>query len=192
MLLSLWDLSSPVRNGTQALAVKVQSPNHWITREFPFMSFSFTVHIFSFLFFFLIFTMSCWFLPYRTTRSSLLKTISPSILGFLCSYKYLFTFPLSTGVPLPSSLCFVSVPPETIQSWVLDQRAPRALARAGLPATAVFPRWARRPREQTPGLGRKGSRQDQTQQASSETASKGWAKGHCFPASTYPWFRSTW
>ena len=32
---SLWDLSFPSRDQTQAPAVKVQSPNHWTTREFP-------------------------------------------------------------------------------------------------------------------------------------------------------------
>ena len=34
MLCGLWDLSSPTRDQTQALAVKVPSPNHWTTREF--------------------------------------------------------------------------------------------------------------------------------------------------------------
>ena len=32
---SLWDLSSPTRDQTQALAVKARSPNHWTAREFP-------------------------------------------------------------------------------------------------------------------------------------------------------------
>ena len=32
---SLWDLSSPIRDQTQALAVKVRSPNHWTAREVP-------------------------------------------------------------------------------------------------------------------------------------------------------------
>ena len=31
----LQDLSSPTRNWTQAMAVKVPSPNHWTAREFP-------------------------------------------------------------------------------------------------------------------------------------------------------------
>ena len=31
----LWDLSSPARERTLALAVKAPSPNHWTTREFP-------------------------------------------------------------------------------------------------------------------------------------------------------------
>ena len=31
----LWDLSSLTRNGTGALTVKVQSPNHWTARESP-------------------------------------------------------------------------------------------------------------------------------------------------------------
>ena len=31
----LRDLSSPTRDRTQALAVKVASPNHWTAREFP-------------------------------------------------------------------------------------------------------------------------------------------------------------
>ena len=31
----LWDLSSPTRDWTQALAVRARSPNHWTTREFP-------------------------------------------------------------------------------------------------------------------------------------------------------------
>ena len=33
-LCSLWDLSSPTRDWTQATAVKVLSPNHWIARGF--------------------------------------------------------------------------------------------------------------------------------------------------------------
>ena len=32
---SLWDLSSPTRDWTQAMEVKVPSPNHWTVREFP-------------------------------------------------------------------------------------------------------------------------------------------------------------
>ena len=35
MLHSLQDISFPNRDQTQPLAVKVQSPNHWTTREFP-------------------------------------------------------------------------------------------------------------------------------------------------------------
>ena len=35
----LWDLSSPTRDQTRAPAVKVLSPNHWTTREFPSISF---------------------------------------------------------------------------------------------------------------------------------------------------------
>ena len=35
MLWSLWDLSSPTRDLTQAQAIEVWSPNHWPTREFP-------------------------------------------------------------------------------------------------------------------------------------------------------------
>ena len=31
----MWDLSSPVRDGTWALAVRVPSPNHWTGRQFP-------------------------------------------------------------------------------------------------------------------------------------------------------------
>ena len=31
----LWGLSSPTRDWTLALAVKVLSPNHWTSREFP-------------------------------------------------------------------------------------------------------------------------------------------------------------
>ena len=31
----LWDLSSLTRDQTWSLAVRVPSPNHWITREFP-------------------------------------------------------------------------------------------------------------------------------------------------------------
>ena len=34
-LCSLQDLSSPTRDWTRALAVKVPSPNHWTAREFP-------------------------------------------------------------------------------------------------------------------------------------------------------------
>ena len=33
-LLSLWDLSSPIRDRTQTLAVKVRSASHWLIREF--------------------------------------------------------------------------------------------------------------------------------------------------------------
>ena len=32
---SLWDFSSPTRIEPGPSAVKVQSPNHWTTREFP-------------------------------------------------------------------------------------------------------------------------------------------------------------
>ena len=32
---SLWDLNSPTRDWTQALAVKALSSDHWTTREFP-------------------------------------------------------------------------------------------------------------------------------------------------------------
>ena len=35
MRCSLQDLSSPARDQTWALAVKVVSPNHWTTTEFP-------------------------------------------------------------------------------------------------------------------------------------------------------------
>ena len=38
MLLSLWDLSSPTRDWTQALAVEALSPNHWTTRAFPLIT----------------------------------------------------------------------------------------------------------------------------------------------------------
>ena len=38
---SLWDLSSPTRDQTQAPAVKALSPNHRTTREFPALCFSF-------------------------------------------------------------------------------------------------------------------------------------------------------
>ena len=31
----LWDLSSPTRDQTQALAVKAWNSNHWTAREFP-------------------------------------------------------------------------------------------------------------------------------------------------------------
>ena len=31
----LWDLSSPTRDRTRALALKALSPNHWTDREFP-------------------------------------------------------------------------------------------------------------------------------------------------------------
>ena len=33
MLRGLWDLSSPTRDRTRALAVKAQSPNHWTARN---------------------------------------------------------------------------------------------------------------------------------------------------------------
>ena len=39
MLCSLWDLSSPTRDLTQAQAMEVRSPNHWTPREFPCRSF---------------------------------------------------------------------------------------------------------------------------------------------------------
>ena len=32
---SLWDRSSPTRDWTQPLVVKVLTPNHWTSREFP-------------------------------------------------------------------------------------------------------------------------------------------------------------
>ena len=35
MLHNLWDLSSLTRDGTWTPAVKVPSPNHWTTRDFP-------------------------------------------------------------------------------------------------------------------------------------------------------------
>ena len=35
MLHGLWDLSSPARDHTWALAVKAPGPNHWTAREFP-------------------------------------------------------------------------------------------------------------------------------------------------------------
>lgn len=35
MLHSLWDLSSPIRDQTSVLAVKVPSLNLWTTMEFP-------------------------------------------------------------------------------------------------------------------------------------------------------------
>ena len=38
-LLGSWDLSFPNGDRTRTPAVKVQSPNHWITREFPRMMF---------------------------------------------------------------------------------------------------------------------------------------------------------
>ena len=38
LLHGLWDLSSPTKDGT--LAVKVQSPNHWTTRDSPVFSLS--------------------------------------------------------------------------------------------------------------------------------------------------------
>ena len=36
---SLWDLSPLIRDWTWAMVVKVQSPNHWTTREFPMIVF---------------------------------------------------------------------------------------------------------------------------------------------------------
>ena len=38
----LWDLCSQTRDWTPALAVKLQSPNHWIAREFPLCFFFYT------------------------------------------------------------------------------------------------------------------------------------------------------
>ena len=38
---SLWDLSSLTRDQAQAPAKKASSPNHWTTREFPALCFSF-------------------------------------------------------------------------------------------------------------------------------------------------------
>ena len=39
VLCGLWDLSSPTRYRTWALAVKVPSPNHWTARKFPLFLF---------------------------------------------------------------------------------------------------------------------------------------------------------
>ena len=35
MLHGWWDLSSPTRDWTQAIAVNAPNPNHWTAREFP-------------------------------------------------------------------------------------------------------------------------------------------------------------
>ena len=37
---SLWDLSSPTRDQTQAMAVKAKSINHWTTREIPIFKYA--------------------------------------------------------------------------------------------------------------------------------------------------------
>ena len=56
---SLRDLSSPTRCWTQAPVVKAQSPNHWTTREFPYVAFYLFIYFLKFIYLFIYFWL-CW------------------------------------------------------------------------------------------------------------------------------------